>query len=97
VLGESGVVCDAVEGGRVEFGKGGMRVGAVETFLVAIDPGGFLALVGLGRGREQKGQERKVGGKGQEKKGDGHGFPVEAPGIGNAVAIRQFCEINFVS
>jgi hypothetical protein len=52
--------------------------------------------VGLGRGREQKGQERKVGGKGQEEKGDGHGFPVEAPGIGYAVAIRQFCEINFV-
>lgn len=40
MLGESGVVCDAVEGGRVEFGEGGMRVGAVETFLVAIDPGG---------------------------------------------------------
>jgi hypothetical protein len=38
VLGESAVVCDAIEGGWVEFGKGGMGVLAVQAFLEAIDP-----------------------------------------------------------
>lgn len=32
------MVCYAVEGGRVEFGEGGVSVLAVETFLVAVDP-----------------------------------------------------------
>ena len=38
MLGEIGVVCDGVEGWRVEFGERWVGVLAVETFLVAIDP-----------------------------------------------------------
>ena len=79
MLGESGVVCDAVEGGRVEFGKGGMRVGAVETFLVAIDPGGFLALVGLGGGENRRDRNGKWEERGRRKKGTDMVFQLKRP------------------
>ena len=38
MLGESSVVCDGVEGRRVELGEGGVGVLAVETLLEAIYP-----------------------------------------------------------
>jgi hypothetical protein len=38
VLAKGGVVGYGVEGGRVEFGEGGVGVLAVETFLESIDP-----------------------------------------------------------
>jgi hypothetical protein len=38
VLGKSAVVGYTVEGWRIKFGEGGVRVLAVETFLEPIDP-----------------------------------------------------------
>ena len=39
MLAKVGVVGDGVEGWWIEFGEGGVRVLAVETFLETIDPG----------------------------------------------------------
>lgn len=40
MLGECGVVCNAVESGRVELGEGRVGVLAMEAFLEAVDPVG---------------------------------------------------------